>query len=91
MRGEAEIEEMSGNRQKIIITSLPYQVNKARLVEKIAHLARDKVVEGISEVRDESNREGIRIVIELKRDVQAEVILNQLYKLTNDQSYEKNL
>ena len=82
---KTEIEEHKG-RQRIVAYEIPYQVNKARLVEKIAHLARDKVVEGISDVRDESNREGIRIVIELKRDVQAEVILNQLYKLTSLQT-----
>ena len=85
MRAKTEIEEHKG-RQRIVAYEIPYQVNKARLVEKIAHLARDKVVEGISDVRDESNREGIRIVIELKRDVQAEVILNQLYKLTSLQT-----
>ena len=81
MRAKTEIEEHKG-RQRIVAYEIPYQVNKARLVEKIAHLARDKV----SDVRDESNREGIRIVIELKRDVQAEVILNQLYKLTSLQT-----
>lgn len=85
MRAKTEIEEHKG-RQRIVAYEIPYQVNKARLVEKIAHLARDKVVEGISDVRDESNREGIRIVIELKRDVQAEVILNHLYKLTSLQT-----
>ena len=83
MRGEAEIEEMSGNRQKIIITSLPYQVNKAKLVKTIADLAKEKKIEGISEVRDESDRkEKTRVVIELKRDANANVILNQLYKHT---------
>jgi DNA gyrase subunit A len=83
MRGEAEIEEMSGNRQKIIITSLPYQVNKAKLVKTISDLAKEKRVEGISEVRDESDRtEKTRVVIELKRDANSRVILNQLYKHT---------
>ena len=83
MRGEAEIEEMSGGRQKIIITSLPYQVNKAKLVKTIADLAKEKKIEGISEVRDESDRkEKTRVVIELKRDANANVILNQLYKHT---------
>lgn len=83
MRGEAEIEEMSGNRQKIIITSLPYQVNKAKLVKTISDLAKEKKVEGISEVRDESDRtEKTRVVIELKRDANSRVILNQLYKHT---------
>ena len=83
MRGEAEIEEMSGNRQKIIIKSLPYQVNKANLIIAINQLARDKKIEGISEVRDESDREEIvRVVIELKRDTNAQVVLNKLYKYT---------
>ena len=85
MRAKTEIEDHKG-KPRIIVNEIPYQVNKARLVEKIAQLARDKIVEGISDVRDESNREGIRIVIELKRDVQAEVILNQLYKLTSLQT-----
>ena len=83
MRGEAEIEEMSGNRQKIIIKSLPYQVNKANLIIAINQLARDKKVEGISEVRDESDREEmVRVVIELKRDTNAQIVLNKLYKYT---------
>ena len=83
MRGEAEIEEMSGNRQKIIITSLPYQVNKAKLIETISDLVKEKKIEGISEVRDESDRkEKTRVVIELRRDANARIILNQLYKHT---------
>ena len=83
MRGESEIEEMSGNRQKIIIKSLPYQVNKANLIIAINQLARDKKIEGISEVRDESDREEmVRVVIELKRDTNAQIILNKLYKYT---------
>ena len=83
MRGEAEIEEMSGNRQKIIIKSLPYQVNKANLIIAINQLARDKKIEGISEVRDESDREEmVRVVIDLKRDTNAQVVLNKLYKYT---------
>ncbi len=83
MRAETEIEEMSGNRQRIIVNSLPYQVNKARLIENIAALARDKKVEGISDIRDESDREEkVRIVIELKRDARPQVTLNQLYKHT---------
>lgn len=81
MRAKTEIAEKN-TKKRIIVTELPYQVNKARLVEKIAMLAREKIVEGITDVRDESSREGIRVVIELKRDVQPEVILNQLYKLT---------
>lgn len=83
LRAETEIEEMSGNRQKIVVTSLPYQVNKSRLIENIAALARDKKVDGISEIRDESDREErVRIVIELKRDARPQVTLNQLYKHT---------
>ena len=86
MRAEAEIEEMSGNKQRIIVTSLPYQVNKARLIEHTANLVKEKRIEGISEIRDESDREEkVRIVIELKRDVNAQVILNQLYKNTQMQ------
>ncbi len=86
MRAEAEIEEMSGNRQRIIITSLPYQVNKAKLVKTIADLAKEKKIEGISEVRDESDRkEKTRVVVELKRDSRPQVILNQLYKHTQMQ------
>ena len=86
MRAEAEIEEMSGNKQRIIVRSLPYQVNKARLIENIANLVKEKKIEGISEVRDESDREEkVRVVIELKRDVNAQVILNQLFKFTQMQ------
>ena len=86
MRAEAEIEEMSGNRQRILVTSLPYQVNKAKLVKNISDLVKEKKVEGISEVRDESDRkEKTRVVIELKRDANAQVILNQLYKHTQMQ------
>ena len=86
MRAEAEIEEMSGNRQRIIITSLPYQVNKAKLVKTIADLSKEKKIEGISEVRDESDRkEKTRVVVELKRDARPQVILNQLYKHTQMQ------
>ena len=86
MRAEAEIEEMSGNRQRIIVTSLPYQVNKAKLVKTISDLTKEKKIEGISEVRDESDRkEKTRVVIELKRDTNAQVVLNQLYKHTQMQ------
>ncbi|MCB9643678.1 MAG: DNA gyrase subunit A [Myxococcales bacterium] len=74
-----EEDEKTG-RSRIVVTEIPYQVNKARLVEKIAELVRDRKVEGISDLRDESNREGIRVVVELKRDVMPEVVLNQLYK-----------
>ena len=86
VRAEAEIEEMSGNKQRIIVTSLPYQVNKANLIIKIDQLVKDRKIEGISEVRDESDRkERVRIVIELKRDARPQVILNQLYKHTQMQ------
>ncbi len=86
VRAEAEIEEMQGNRQRIVVTSLPYQVNKAKLIENISHLVRDKRIEGISDMRDESDRnERVRIVIELKRDANAQVVLNQLYKNTQMQ------
>ncbi|NLM42567.1 MAG: DNA gyrase subunit A [Clostridiales bacterium] len=86
IRAKAEIESMSGNKQRIIITEIPYQVNKANLIEKIADLVKDKKIEGISDLRDESDREGMRIVVELKRDVNANIILNQLYKHTQLQS-----
>ena len=86
VRAEAEIEEMSGNKRRIVVSALPYQVNKARLIENIALLARDKRIEGISDIRDESDREHkVRIVIELKRDANAQVVLNQLYKNTQMQ------
>ena len=82
VRAKSDIEEMSGNRQRIVITEIPYMVNKARLIEKIAELVHDKTVEGISDIRDESDRSGMRIVIELKRDVNANIVLNYLYKHT---------
>ena len=86
VRAETEIEEMSGNKQRIIVSSLPYQVNKANLIIKIDELVREKKIEGISEVRDESDRnERVRIVIELKRDARPQVILNQLFKHTQMQ------
>ena len=86
VRAEAEIEEMSGNRQRIVVSSLPYQVNKAKLIENMARLVREKRIEGISEIRDESDREEkVRIVIELKKDANAQVVLNQLYKNTQMQ------
>lgn len=86
IRGKAHIEEMSGGKQAIIITEIPYMVNKAKLVEKIADLVREKKVEGISDLRDESNKIGIRVVVEVKRDASAEVILNQLYSYTQLQT-----
>lgn len=86
MRGKAEIEEINGNKSAIIITELPYQVNKALLVTKIADLVKDKKIEGISDLRDESDRHGIRVVVELKRDSKPKQVLNNLYKYTSLQS-----
>ncbi|RUS48774.1 DNA gyrase subunit A [Cohnella sp. AR92] len=85
MRAKAEIEE-NGNKARIIVTELPYQVIKARLVEKIAELVREKKIDGITDLRDESDRNGMRIVIELRRDVNPNVVLNNLYKQTSMQS-----
>jgi DNA gyrase subunit A len=85
VRAKAEIEEEKG-RNKIIVTELPYQVNKARLVEAIADLVKDKRIEGISDLRDESDRDGMRVVIELKRDANPNIVLNLLYKHTNMQT-----
>ena len=82
VRSVTEIEPLSHGKQQIVVTEIPYQVNKARLIEKIAELVRDKRVEGITAIRDESNRKGMRIVIELKKDANANIILNRLYKHT---------
>ncbi len=82
MRAQARIDKMANGKPRIIVTEIPYQVNKARLIEKIAEITRDKIVDGITDLRDESDRNGMRIVIELRRDTNAEVILNQLYKHT---------
>ena len=82
MRGRCEIEDIGKDKQAIIITEIPYQVNKASMIEKIAELVRDKRVEGIGDLRDESDRRGVRVVVEIKRDAMAEVVLNQLYKFT---------
>ena len=82
MEAATEIEEFRGGRERIIVSELPYQVNKATLVEKIAQLTRDKKVEGISDIRDESDRHGMRVVIELRRDAQPNIVLNNLYKHT---------
>ncbi|TCQ09664.1 DNA gyrase subunit A [Rhizobium sp. PP-F2F-G36] len=82
MRGKAHIEPMRNDREMIIVTEVPFQVNKATMIEKMAELVRDKRIEGISDLRDESDRQGYRVVIELKRDANAEVILNQLYRYT---------
>jgi DNA gyrase subunit A len=86
MRGRHKIEKRAGGKVAIIITEIPYQVNKAKLVEKIAELVKEKKIEGITDLRDESDREGIRVVIELKRDAMEEVIINQLYSFTELQS-----
>ncbi|MBN9309713.1 MAG: DNA gyrase subunit A [Devosia sp.] len=86
IRGRSHTEEMRGSREAIIITEIPYQVNKAVMIEKIAELVRDKRIEGISDVRDESDRHGMRVVIELRRDAVPEVVLNQLYRFTPLQS-----
>ena len=87
LRAETNIEEMSGNRQRIIVSSLPYQVNKANLIKTISDLSKEKKIEGISECRDESDRiDKVRVVIELKRDANAQVVLNQLFKHTQMQT-----
>ncbi len=86
MRATHIIEEGRNDRQSIVLTSIPFQVGKSGLVEKIAEAARDKRIEGVSDIRDESNREGVRVVIELKRDATAEVVLNQLWRHTPAQS-----
>tara|TARA_B100000941_G_scaffold166463_1_gene118512 strand:+ start:605 stop:3178 length:2574 start_codon:yes stop_codon:yes gene_type:complete len=86
IRGEIDLEEKKGGRETLIIKSIPYQVNKSLLIEKIAQLVRDKKIEGIRDLRDESNREGIRVVIELRKGVEPETIRRQLYKLTNLES-----
>jgi len=86
MRAKAEIERMSKDRDSIVITEIPYQVNKARLIEKIAELVTEKRIEGISDIRDESDRHGMRVVVELKRGEQSTIVLNNLFKLTQMQS-----
>jgi len=82
MRGRANVEDISEKKQAIIITEIPYMVNKARMVEKIAEMVRDKKIEGISDIRDESDKSGVRVVVEIRRDAIAEVVLNQLYSYT---------
>jgi len=86
MRGRAEIEELKGGKFRIVITEIPYQVNKAALVEKIAMLVTAKTIKGISDIRDESNKKGVRVVVELKRDAYPKKVLNHLYKYTNLQT-----
>jgi len=80
VRGKVQIEEMAKDREAIIITEIPYQVNKARLVERIAELVREKRIEGVADLRDESDRHGVRVVIEVKRDSQPDIVLNQIYR-----------
>ena len=86
MRGRAAVEEIRKDREAIIITEIPYQVNKASMIEKIAELVRDKTIEGIADLRDESDRHGMRVVVELKRDAVADVVLNQLYRYSQLQT-----
>jgi DNA gyrase subunit A len=82
MRGRVHVEDIRKDREAIVVTEMPYQVNKARMLEQIAELVRDKKIEGISDLRDESDRDGVRVVIEIKRDAIADVVLNQLYRFT---------
>ena len=86
MRAKVDVEEIRKDRQALIVTEIPYQINKARLVEQIADLVRAKKIEGIGDLRDESDRHGVRVVIEIKRDAMAEVVLNQLYRFTSLQT-----
>ena len=83
IRAKTDIEEISNGKFAIVATEVPYQVNKARMIEKIAELVRDKKIEGITDLRDESNKKGVRVVIELRGDVIPEVVLNQLYVTRN--------
>jgi DNA gyrase subunit A len=92
MRGRVTVEEIRKDREALIITEIPYQVNKASMIERIAELVRDKRVEGISDIRDESDRQGMRVVVEIKRDAVADVVLNQLYRFSAlQQSFGANL
>ena len=86
MRGRVQVEEIRKDREALIVTEIPYQVNKAAMIEKMAELVRDKKLDGVSDIRDESDRQGMRVVIELKRDAMADVVLNQLYRFTPLQS-----
>jgi DNA gyrase subunit A len=86
LRGRVAIEEIRKDREALIVTEIPYQVNKAQMIERIAEMVRDKKIEGISDIRDESSREGMRVVIEIKRDSMADVVLNQLYRFSQLQS-----
>lgn len=82
VRAKVELTEMPNGKERILVTELPYMVNKAKLIERISELHRDKRIEGITDLRDESSREGMRIVIDVRRDVSASVVLNNLYKMT---------
>ena len=82
MRGRAHVEEIRKDREAIIVTEIPYQVNKARMIERIAEVVQEKTIEGVADLRDESDRDGVRVVVELKRDAMADVVLNQLYRYT---------
>ncbi|MFL2660388.1 MAG: DNA gyrase subunit A [Alphaproteobacteria bacterium] len=86
IRAKTTIENSKKGRESIIITEIPYSIKKSQLIENIARVAKDKIIEGISELRDESNREGVRVVIDLKKDIQADVVMNQLYKFTSLQT-----
>ena len=86
IRGEIEEENLKNGKSRLVIKSIPYQVNKSVLNERIAELSRDKKIEGISDIRDESNKDGIRVVIELRRSVEPETVRRQLYKLTSVES-----
>ncbi|HMT15548.1 MAG TPA: DNA gyrase subunit A, partial [Aestuariivirga sp.] len=86
LRGRVAVEDIRKDREALVISEIPYQVNKAQMIERIAELVREKKIEGISDIRDESSREGMRVVIELKRDAVADVVLNQLYRLSALQS-----
>ena len=82
MRGRTHIEELRKDREAIVITEIPYQVNKARMIERMAECVHEKIIEGIADLRDESDRDGVRVVVELKRDAMSDVVLAQLYKHT---------
>ena len=86
MRGKVEFETLRGEREAIVVSEIPYQVNKAHMVERIGELVREKKIEGISALRDESDRDGYRVVIEMRRDAVPDVVLNQLYRFTALQS-----
>jgi DNA gyrase subunit A len=86
IRSKTEIEDMDNGKRRIIVTEIPYQVNKSNMIEKIADLVKNKIIDGITDIRDESNREGIRVVIELRKDIIPEVLLNQLYKYSQLQT-----